>query len=553
MLKQIKKTFPPGYSPYLAVELSINLTHRLAVFLRTTAARFYQVQGFPYDNQHPMEASIPITVCEPRPSTIIRETGPLLTTDKHLQDPAFVAYDEEWAQTNSKLQVAFAGVMQEGNYPVSHTYNEVHVLLLSWDQQHDDLKVKEEVDDLETVFREIYHYDVQSSLLQRRDLKKAQSQINRIVAIWVDEKDAPNKLLIVYFAGHGGRGIKNGYLELRGNRNTEDLRQDLDRIIWNRTEANLEDTHADVLQIFDCCYAGNLEPTRGGGRVFEYLAATSANHTTKAPGPHSFTRALIWSLKDLAKSENAPCRFSTSELLNKITKDCKDFPSDQKPIMTRRYSHSNDTIILEPLGPDRIYVPPPDSQSHQDPWKQSVLVLKFVLDSRPSPQDIVDLGCDLNVISAKKVLRINRIIWGGLKSRQRDEGDHTAYLLHKTANAWLGPIRRRLSSAGEAQSPSPAALTGATLVERLENEIEEHVIEKVQENLFEQVHEEFQQQVKQGVQRQVHDELKQQVNGEIQQQVHAEIEQQIQELVLDEKNQDLKGPETEAEAELLRS
>jgi hypothetical protein len=29
-------------------------------------------------------------------------------------------------------------------------------------------------------------------------------------------------------------------------------------IVWNYAEANLQDTYADVLVIFDCCYAGDL-------------------------------------------------------------------------------------------------------------------------------------------------------------------------------------------------------------------------------------------------------------------------------------------------------
>lgn len=35
-------------------------------------------------------------------------------------------------------------------------------------------------------------------------------------------------------------------------------------VIWNHTEGLLNDTHADILVIFDCCYAGDLGRFGGG-------------------------------------------------------------------------------------------------------------------------------------------------------------------------------------------------------------------------------------------------------------------------------------------------
>ena len=45
-------------------------------------------------------------------------------------------------------------------------YKEVSVLLLSWDEGHDDLGVKVEVDALAAMFRDRFRFQVQSSLLE---------------------------------------------------------------------------------------------------------------------------------------------------------------------------------------------------------------------------------------------------------------------------------------------------------------------------------------------------------------------------------------------------
>lgn len=85
------------------------------------------------------------------------------------------------------------------------------------------------------------------------------------------------------------------------NRNRSLVAEDsyeLHEIVWNSAEHNIRATRSDVLFIFDCCYAGELEKNVRSGfarQAFDYLAATSDKSTTRKPGKHSFTTALIWS------------------------------------------------------------------------------------------------------------------------------------------------------------------------------------------------------------------------------------------------------------------
>lgn len=143
-------------------------------------------------------------------------------------------------------------------------------------------------------------------------------------------------------------------LTLDDNRSTSlrgESNGDLHEIVWNSAENNIKKTSADVLVIFDCCHAGLLELGVRGYRAFEYLAATSANSTTRKPGPQSFTSALIWSLDNLLK-RHAP--FSTQELLRTINVEAPDFPEDQCPRLAEGPHPTERKIMLAPLTKESI-------------------------------------------------------------------------------------------------------------------------------------------------------------------------------------------------------
>ena len=75
-------------------------------------------------------------------------------------------------------------------------YREVHVLLLSWED--DNLGVKEEIDSLQRVFANFYHFDVEGYHIPAdKPGQKAQARVMSFL-----EHDNSNNLFIVYYAGH---------------------------------------------------------------------------------------------------------------------------------------------------------------------------------------------------------------------------------------------------------------------------------------------------------------------------------------------------------------
>lgn len=122
-------------------------------------------------------------------------------------------------------------------------------------------------------------------------------------------------------------------------------------MVWNSAEVIIKETKGEVLVIFDCCYAGDLELGVRAPlprRAFEFLAATSAKSTTRKPGPRSFTSALIHSMKDLAKSGS----FSTQELVSRI-KYAPNFPKDQWPRLSKNEA-SQRNIMLPVLTQENV-------------------------------------------------------------------------------------------------------------------------------------------------------------------------------------------------------
>ena len=148
--------------------------------------------------------------------------------------------------------------------------------------------------------------------------------------------------------------------------------------------------------------------------MLEYLAATSAVSSTGIPGPHSFTTALIWALRDLAAKGR---KFNTNELVNKIN-DAPNFPKNQRPELSNRSGKSTaQRIMFEPIskgGTTARTVGDQASVHAPVPNVTTVLSLKFFFDERPTEENVETLGRSLNHLFQQNRLAVNRIDWGGL-------------------------------------------------------------------------------------------------------------------------------------------
>lgn len=78
-------------------------------------------------------------------------------------------------------------------------YNEVRVLLLSWEE--DNLGVISEIVELQSVFEDEYRFQTETWRIPSR--RSHSSLLSRMVK-FMDEFEANDILLIIYYGGHGG-------------------------------------------------------------------------------------------------------------------------------------------------------------------------------------------------------------------------------------------------------------------------------------------------------------------------------------------------------------
>ena len=77
-------------------------------------------------------------------------------------------------------------------------YKGAHVLLLSWEE--DSLGVIKEIQELEDVFRNDYHYDTEE---WRIPSVRSHNSLAAKILGFLDDHESKDSLLIVYYGGHG--------------------------------------------------------------------------------------------------------------------------------------------------------------------------------------------------------------------------------------------------------------------------------------------------------------------------------------------------------------
>jgi len=381
-------------------------------------------------------------------SSALETASPPKRKAQHPKGAAIVQYENEYEKLNNSYQLKWSNLMENGHYMTSSFYTRVKVLLISWDEESDDLDTKDEVARLRDVFTKTFRFQVTPALIKKDPEHAAHLQVVRHVNNFLWNEDRANTLLIVYYAGHGVSGSP-GILTLTGKRSPSDSIEDRNEIIWNNIDNMFEHIKADMLEIFDCCYAGDLGRNQQawGMRCSEFLGATSSQSTTMVPGKHSFTSALIWALETLAREQE---RFTVSGLSRKI-REAPDFPSDQVPVHFDRGMHSIERIVLAPLSEKSQANPPsPNDLSRSSP--QGLLSLNFVFEAPPTVQDIEKLGNALNRVMYKNQMPVSRIVWGGFGAwggNHPSPGAGSSVI--KAANQFkkAGERRRRLSSKGK--------------------------------------------------------------------------------------------------------
>jgi hypothetical protein len=96
---------------------------------------------------------------------------------------------------------------------IGKPHRKTAVLMVSWAAELDDLNTAQEVNDLESVFKEDFHYTVVKEQLAGE--KPPGQQFSKFLTDFLWNYDSESTLLIIYYAGHGTPG-KKGELHFTG-------------------------------------------------------------------------------------------------------------------------------------------------------------------------------------------------------------------------------------------------------------------------------------------------------------------------------------------------
>ena len=199
--------------------------------------------------------------------------------------------------------------------------------------------------------------------------------------------------------------------------------------VWAQAVKGLGTAEADVLEILDCCFASNIMKSLiENTRTYEVLAATGKDKLTPKPGPRSYTRALIDSLKDeLRENEGRP--FSTFDLNQKIhhKKNWEAAPHLYKIVGNAMTRH----ICLAPMDrPRALSIKLPVRNAG---WLH--LRVAFAEKSGLDENQVEKLARNLSGAAKKSKLGINAIDW--MMFEPFKESDHFKSILQAARDTHL--------------------------------------------------------------------------------------------------------------------
>ncbi|PKS07490.1 hypothetical protein jhhlp_006094 [Lomentospora prolificans] len=171
-------------------------------------------------------------------------------------------------------------------------YASVSVLLLRWEE---DTTVESDLDSLEKVFRDQYHY--------RTERWNIPTVANPSIKLGVQmasflESARSDHLLIIYYAGHGYVGADN---QLYWASNTRD---DAARLKWHGVRCLFEDAQSDILLFLDTCSIRDA-PLTGSHGLKQAIAAWGPEQKGRDPRERTFTSILVECLQKLGDLKNS--------------------------------------------------------------------------------------------------------------------------------------------------------------------------------------------------------------------------------------------------------
>lgn len=114
---------------------------------------------------------------------------------------------------NARLKLVFDKELKDLS-GTGRPHRECAVLMISWDDELDDLGTSKEINELGEIFKDLFNFKVEKKPILKDHRRSPQVQVQKILGDFVYDYDSPVTLLIVYYAGHGIPG--EGGLRLAG-------------------------------------------------------------------------------------------------------------------------------------------------------------------------------------------------------------------------------------------------------------------------------------------------------------------------------------------------
>ncbi|KAF2005157.1 hypothetical protein P154DRAFT_616410 [Amniculicola lignicola CBS 123094] len=256
-------------------------------------------------------------------------------------------------------------------------YNNVGVLALYWQQDDFQPSCQKESQKIVSLFRDEFHYNVEEFPISS-EADKCEDELAFAISRFKCEYNSMGNLMIVYYSGHGDRDRTNNkaiWAAQKVGGATVD---------WYLIQPQLMHAKADVLLVFDCCYASSAAKARDdleGG--VELLAASPSGGQTPQPGDSSFTHFFVQEIRQQLRDKG---EVRVGELTGSIFKQ-----TSQDPVHLILRGTSRISILLRPLS---LSAPGGGQQEQEFTVANSkgALTLTMLIKSPPDDQAIQELG-----------------------------------------------------------------------------------------------------------------------------------------------------------------
>ncbi|KAF4634491.1 hypothetical protein G7Y89_g3616 [Cudoniella acicularis] len=224
-------------------------------------------------------------------------------------------------------------------------YKNVKVLLTNWDSE--DLGVCKEVQPLEQVFAELYHFDASKYYIPDQQPTTAlYDRVRKFI-----NNVAPDVLLIFYYAGHGSIDEARINASVGGNKSVVQRFPPALSNLFSKKRLSAVALSHDACSSADTAYTKPSYHYSPNKSITELVAACRFDNTALGVGQNSLTAAPIEVLRDLFKKEIV---FSISVLHNKVLAKLRNTrPRSKKatPVHNTLTSEkSGRRIVLEKLS-----------------------------------------------------------------------------------------------------------------------------------------------------------------------------------------------------------